>query len=78
MMTLIPWFTALAGARLYVTVTTVRIRTWIVTGKSIKSRIWTAYQRKIEYNMFCVLLQQIIKFIRKPLKLTENKNMKLS
>ena len=44
-MTLVPWFTALADARLYVTVTTVNIRARYGTGRTIKSIItcWKQY-----------------------------------
>ena len=43
----VPWFTALAGARLYVTVPTVSIRTRYETVRDIKSGYWTTF---IKFN----------------------------
>ena len=42
-MTLVPRFTALTDARLYVTVSTVNIRARYGTGRTIKSRYWAPY-----------------------------------
>ena len=39
----VPWFTALAGARLYVTVPTVMIRARHGTVRAIESWYWTTF-----------------------------------